>query len=213
MLPAPKWKLVVDVGTGAGNDATNVSKSTGQDSRIVDVMPLIDEHMPADSKAAAAPYLPGFTSLKLLLGKPNKSENENELLKSLLDSYSSYIAAGRAKNDIALMLARDYMFLSQQQSFQQKRQPQVQPQLDTSTINGSSTTPFNMPHAPTGNNCVPSHAAMQVSLQAPVYQQLAPAPIAPPLMSPHQAFAVASHPSSHLGHFPTHVASTQGGLS
>jgi len=53
-------------------------------------------------------------SLRLLLLRSNKSAEEEEVVKTMLDSYSSYSNGGRAKADIATMLARDFMFLRQQ---------------------------------------------------------------------------------------------------
>jgi hypothetical protein len=44
--------------------------------------------------------------------------DEDELTRTILDSFSSYTAGGRARADIAVMLARDYMFLGQQQQQQ-----------------------------------------------------------------------------------------------
>mmetsp|Transcript_22114 Transcript_22114/g.30771 ORF Transcript_22114/g.30771 Transcript_22114/m.30771 type:complete len:810 (+) Transcript_22114:87-2516(+) len=170
MLPAPKWKLVVDVGTGMSQDETPEPTGTTSpqaDNRVTEIISLMDEHMPTDSKSQAAPYLPGFTSLKLLLAKSSKNQVENDMLKSLLDSYSSYISTGRHENDIALMLARDYMFLSQQQSLQQKQQPLL-PRSDAPAVNDANSTPFMVPqpaqaaHAP---------ATQQVPIQPMQMQQ------------------------------------------
>jgi hypothetical protein len=54
-------------------------------------------------------------SLRLLLLRSSHTVEEEELSRTILDSFSSYSAGGRERSDIAVMLARDYMFLSQQQ--------------------------------------------------------------------------------------------------
>ena len=57
-------------------------------------------------------------SLRLLLLRPTRSPEEADLARTMLDSYSSYSQGGRARADIGVMLARDYMFLSQQKTQQ-----------------------------------------------------------------------------------------------
>ena len=149
LLPSPKWKLVVDIGepeetpvnsatastaaaetnTGISDDAdvfgsTAVPTDTGgKDHRIDDVVSLLGEFMPSDPSSNMAPYLSGFMSLRLLFLRPSRTPEEEELARTMLDSYSSYSAGGRARSDIAVMLARDFMFLSQQS---QPAQPQFQ---------------------------------------------------------------------------------------
>ncbi|KAK1735930.1 hypothetical protein QTG54_013377 [Skeletonema marinoi] len=51
----------------------------------------------------------------------NRGGQEQDLVNTMLSSYSSYKAGGRTPADIALMLARDFMFLSQQQQQQQQQ--------------------------------------------------------------------------------------------
>jgi hypothetical protein len=146
LTPAPKWKLVVDIGD---EDVTSVSCSAGvttsiatapieqsrevpiamavtsgaaaggRDTRIDAVVSLLGEFMPSDPSSPVAPYVSGFMSLRLLLLRPSRTMEEEELTRTILDSFSSYTAGGRARADIAVMLARDYMFLGQQQQQQQ----------------------------------------------------------------------------------------------
>jgi len=97
---------------------------TAKDSRIDEVVSLLGEYMPSDPSSPLSSCLPGFMSLRLMLLRPSKTAEEEELMRTMLDSYSSYTAGGRAKADIALMLARDYMFLTQQQAQQQQQQQQ-----------------------------------------------------------------------------------------
>jgi hypothetical protein len=93
----------------------------GRDTRIDEVVSLLGEFMPSDPSSPVAPYVSGFMSLRLLLLRPSRTVEEDELTRTILDSFSSYTAGGRARGDIAVMLARDYMFLGQQQ---QQQQPQ-----------------------------------------------------------------------------------------
>jgi hypothetical protein len=146
LTPAPKWKLVVDIGE---EDVTSISCSAdvttsiatapieqsrevpdmpiatavtsallaagGRDTRIDEVVSLLGEYMPSDPSSPVAPYVSGFMSLRLLLLRPSRTMEEDELTRTILDSFSSYTAGGRMRGDIAVMLARDYMFLGQQQ--------------------------------------------------------------------------------------------------
>lgn len=92
--------------------------SNGRDTRIDEVVSLLGEFMPSDPNSPMAPYVSGFMSLRLLLLRPLRAAEDEELTRTILDSFSSYTAGGRARADIAVMLARDYMFLGQQQQQQ-----------------------------------------------------------------------------------------------
>ena len=63
-------------------------------------------------------------SLRLMLLKPSPTNEEIEKRGILLSSFASYLSSGRSKIDIAVMIARDYMFLMQQS--QQKPSPRMQ---------------------------------------------------------------------------------------
>lgn len=63
-------------------------------------------------------------SLRLLLLRPSRSPDEEERVRTMLDSFSSYSQGGRARADIGVMLARDYMFLCQAKNQQQQQQQQ-----------------------------------------------------------------------------------------
>lgn len=134
LLPSPKWKLVVDVGKQQEQppqqqvantqeqhqqQQQDVSSATapGEDPAALssEVISIFGEHMPSDPSSPAFAYLQGFMSLRLLLLRQNRGAQEQDLVNTMLSSYSSYKAGGRTPADIALMLARDFMFLSQQQ--------------------------------------------------------------------------------------------------
>lgn len=92
-----------------------------RDSRIDNVIALLGEFMPSDPSSPIASYLPGFMSLRLMLLRPSRAAQEEDVVRTMLGSYSSYSAGGRTKSDIAVMLARDYMFLVQQQTTPQQQ--------------------------------------------------------------------------------------------
>lgn len=145
LLPSPKWKLVVDIGeddplleadspiaesvgmsnmqqTGLDLSDSNsiheklVPASLGKDHRVDEIVSLLGELMPSDPSSPLAPYLSGFMSLRLLLLRTSRTPEEEDHARTMLDSYSSYSQGGRPRADIAVMLARDFMFLSQQKS-------------------------------------------------------------------------------------------------
>ncbi|KAL7471052.1 hypothetical protein ACHAXS_011328 [Conticribra weissflogii] len=158
LMPSPKWKLVVDVGHVAAqvpgqmagqqqqhqqmqnsahgsqggqthdNSMTNSSNSSDPASLVSEVISIFGEHMPSDPSTPAFAYLQGFMSLRLLLLRPTRSPQEQDIVNTILSSYSSYKAGGRTRPDMALMLARDFMFLNQQNQPQQLSPMQMQQQ-------------------------------------------------------------------------------------
>lgn len=109
----------IAVSSGSPVSNTNTNKPQGnvdaRDSRVDQLVQLLGEQMPHDPNSPNASYLQHFMSLRLMLLKPTRTPEENEVEGILLSSYSSYKASGRASNDIAVMIARDFMFLRQQQ--------------------------------------------------------------------------------------------------
>ena len=116
-MPTPKWRLVVDVGvppladTGSCVVHANFTGQAGNCSE--ELLLLIRTYMPADKNAPSAQFLPGFTSLRLLLEMPERTPREEELTHTLTESFASYCRSGRAPSDVACMVARDYMVLTQ----------------------------------------------------------------------------------------------------
>jgi hypothetical protein len=98
---------------------------TGKDPRVDTVVSLLGEFMPSSPQSPLAPYVPGFMSLRLLLLRQARSPEDEDLVRTMLDSFSSYATGGRQRQDIALMLARDFMFVSQQlqMTLQQQQNP------------------------------------------------------------------------------------------
>jgi hypothetical protein len=78
-----------------------------------ELLVLVQKCMPADKKSPFASFLPGFTSLRLLLIQQTRSHREEELLKSILAAYATYKKSPqRSETDIAVSTARDFMLLS-----------------------------------------------------------------------------------------------------
>jgi hypothetical protein len=122
-MPTPKWKLVVDVGAVLSKPANKKPA----DRRISELLKLMTEFVPTHKNSPYAPYLPGFTSLPLLLVKQSRTQQEFVLLTTILDSYSSYLTSGRSNSETAWMIARDYMLETNSFSQPQQLQPPQQP--------------------------------------------------------------------------------------
>lgn len=134
LSPCPRWKLVIELGEEIrqepevdNNAMERISESRdyqgdeiapkdSKDSRIHDVVSLLGEYMPSDPSSPLASYIPGFMAMRLMMLKPSWTEIEKELVHTLVASYSSYLATGRSKGEVAVLLARDCMFLVQQQN-------------------------------------------------------------------------------------------------
>ncbi|KAL3903060.1 MAG: hypothetical protein SGILL_010592, partial [Bacillariaceae sp.] len=157
LLPTPKWKLVVDV----GSSPPKPDDAKASDKRIQELLKLLAEHIPTHRNSPYSPYLPGFTSLRLMLLKRNRTTEDDDLLSTMLESYSSYLSSGREPSEIAWMMARDYMLLTQpanqagssmpqsiqsiqqqqvlqQQLAQQQLQQVLQPQMQMGQMNGAA---------------------------------------------------------------------------
>lgn len=151
--PEPQPQQIASTGNGTQADPNGVDKGSevgnpaGRDPRIDDVVSLLGELMPSDPNSPLSPYLSGFMSLRLLLLRSSRSPEEEDRARTMLDSYTSYSQGGRSKADIGVMLARDYMFLAQNNtnnSIQQHQQPPMQAnffnvgQGSSATLSGNS---------------------------------------------------------------------------
>jgi hypothetical protein len=141
-MPTPKWKLVVDVGSTPPSKA---DEAKPVDKRSSEVLKLLADHTPTHRNSPYSPYLPGFTSLRLLLLKRAKTKEDEDTISTMLESYSSYLSSGKSNSETAWMIARDYMLLTQpasqqgnvvmpqtQASIQQQQQHQHQQALQQS---------------------------------------------------------------------------------
>ena len=167
LMPSPKWKLVVDVGSQAPpavqptqNNAQQQQQQQGMENQqqnngstdpavlTSEVISIFGEHMPSDQSNPAWQYLQGFMSLRLLLLRPSRSEQEQDIVNTILSSYSSYKAGGRSRPDIALMLARDFLFLQQISQSQQQQQPFMQQMQQQPNNNGQHQFMQQQQHQP-----------------------------------------------------------------
>lgn len=133
--PAPRWKLVVDVGPAKGvNAGKNCPSSLHQppamqkavaappspsssnpledvkNKKINDLIFLLGEQIPLDMDSALGQQIHGIMSLRLILLRPSRTPEEEALVTTILVLYESYLQAGRPSQDIACMLARDFCF-------------------------------------------------------------------------------------------------------
>jgi len=129
LVPSPKWKLVVDIGTKSlqpqpattstdtnANANTNITqgKEAAGGNELEKLIALLGEYMPLDPSSPIITHLSGFMSCRLMLLKSMRTPQEEEITRTLLSSYSAYLSSGRANSDIAMMIARDFTFLKQQ---------------------------------------------------------------------------------------------------
>lgn len=145
----------------ATSTSSAVEAYQGRDRRIEEVVALLGKYMPSDPLSPLAPYVSGFMSLRLLLLRLSRAAEEEEFVRTMMDSYSSYASGGRDESDIAVMLARDFLFLSQQQhassyfgAGQNFVQPAVQASADANSFSsglslfGLPSTRFSLENSP-----------------------------------------------------------------
>ena len=99
--------------TAAAGAVPASNSNSDNDARVAEIVTLLGDHMPSDPSSPHSSYISGFMSLRLLLLRSSRSPDEDEIIQTLLSSYSSYASSGRTQPDIALMLARDFLFLKQ----------------------------------------------------------------------------------------------------
>lgn len=131
LIPSPKWKLVVDIGSKSTqnqaiattssqeahrneNGNTEQGKETSEGNQLQKLIGILGEHMPLDPSSPNINNLSGYMSCRLMLLKPMRTPQEAEIASTLLNSYTAYLSSGRPESDIAMMIARDFIFLKQQ---------------------------------------------------------------------------------------------------
>jgi len=145
LMPTPKWKLVVDVSIAKAKDPTKSltlqqSASTTEaesdnetantsDTVIDSIIRLLGNEMPSNPGCAITAQVQNLMYLRLLLLRTRRSNQEDEIVNTIIGSYSSYSKSGRSNRDISVMLAQDFMFLTQsQQSVSRSTQQFTPPQ-------------------------------------------------------------------------------------
>lgn len=158
-VPTPKWKLVVDIGmkskdenqsnsTEITNSGPMVAHASMQQNRAVsngtahpdprlinEVITLLGDIMPQDQNSPLHTHVSSIMALRLMLLKRNPTPAELECQTTLLSSYQSYKSSGRAKSEIAIMVARDYAFLRQLQPNEPSNPPLAsRPSMDQMSV-------------------------------------------------------------------------------
>lgn len=137
LLPTPKWKLVIDLGSpsmttvpngtgtikpllatsgsvGATFSSAAATESPSVGVQISDIVNLLAEEMSSNVMSNISTlHCHDMISLRLLLLKSKKTTSESELVETIIGSYISYVASGRARKEIAVMISRDYAFMTQ----------------------------------------------------------------------------------------------------
>ena len=131
----------VNANSNSTSKTLQVANGTGRDSRSDELVALLGEQMPHDPNSPQSSYLQHFMSLRLMMLKPSRSPEETEMEGILLSSYSSYKSSGRQQRDIAVMIARDYMFLKQQHQQMPPPAQHQSPQLTGLGLNPSFYQP------------------------------------------------------------------------
>jgi hypothetical protein len=109
MVPSPQWKLVVDIGIPEAQHGVPGLSTFEEKQKFLVIM---EQHMPVDKTASFAEYLPGFTSVVLLLTERIHSAREEELLKIAYKCFTLHKESGMSDRDAAWMTARDFMTTS-----------------------------------------------------------------------------------------------------
>ena len=98
-----------------------------KDDQIKDLILLLGENIPSDHTSLLGQQLHSIMTLRLILLRSDRSAEEHQLVDTILVLFESYLAAGRARSDIAIMVARDFSFhLQHQQQMSWMTQPQPQ---------------------------------------------------------------------------------------
>jgi len=142
LLPTPRWKLVIDMGSPSSqvsSDPTSIkplmansmnhmpstsmrpTSSTSSrarpavDPRVSQLVNLLVDQMSSSAFSSNHHHGHEMISLRLLLLKSNRTTEEEDLVQTILASYSSYMLSGRPLHDIAAMIVRDYSFMTKSQ--------------------------------------------------------------------------------------------------
>lgn len=134
LMPAPKWKLVVDIGAVTAPVANRATAARADASPAIqqgpysrtghiefdNLLSTVEEFMPAASGSHMSAYTPGFSSLRLLLLKQSKIQSDLEMLNCLVQSFKSYCKSGRARSEVIVLVVRDFLAMSNKATSQQQ---------------------------------------------------------------------------------------------
>ena len=98
------------------NMQTHHVAPTGSNSeaQIKNLISLLGENMPSDSTHPLGQQLNDLMSLRLVLLRPNRTPEEQQLVDTILVLFESYVAAGRSRQEIVVLVCRDFMFHNEQ---------------------------------------------------------------------------------------------------
>lgn len=145
LLPTPKWKLIIDMssvshGFSKSSDPAKssfplvsssknisdvvdprTSNTVKNNSVLSEIINLLGEELTSNMSVASS-EVHNLTGLRLFLLKASRTSQEKDVANTLFGSYSSYARCGRSNSEIAAMLCRDFVFLTQEQQVQMKPQ-------------------------------------------------------------------------------------------
>ena len=87
---------------------------SSSEAQIRNLISLLGENMPSDATHPLGQQLNDLMSLRLVLLRPNRTPEEQQLVDTILVLFESYIAAGRSRQEIAVLVCRDFMFHNEQ---------------------------------------------------------------------------------------------------
>lgn len=90
------------------------SEAQKKDAQIKNLISLLGENMPSDFSSPLGQQLNDLMSLRLVLLRQNRTQEEQALVDTILMLFESYLTAGRSRQDIALLVCRDFMFHNDQ---------------------------------------------------------------------------------------------------
>ena len=157
----------------AVNDATDNNKR----NQINGLVALLQENMPSDaSSSPLGNQLNSLMSLRMLLLRSNGPlvSEEEHLIETILVLYESYIAAGRTRSDIALLVTRDFDFHLQHQARMVMMNQQHQQSLPTAAMTqpgqAQMFSSFNANNPQPGLLGGPQMTTLQPTLQNVIHQ-------------------------------------------
>eukprot|EP00581_Thalassiosira_minuscula_P004956 CAMPEP_0183742376 /NCGR_PEP_ID=MMETSP0737-20130205/64590_1 /TAXON_ID=385413 /ORGANISM="Thalassiosira miniscula, Strain CCMP1093" /LENGTH=1103 /DNA_ID=CAMNT_0025977957 /DNA_START=214 /DNA_END=3525 /DNA_ORIENTATION=- len=110
--------------TQSSQNFSNNVIDTNKNSQIVNLVSLLQENMPSDHSSPLGKQLNSIMSLRMILLRSNRTSEEEQLVETILVLFESYVAAGRSRLDIALLVTRDYDFHIQHQQRMAMMNPQ-----------------------------------------------------------------------------------------
>jgi len=126
--PSPKWKLIVEIGEckpiTTPTDSVEVSKSNDceKQSPHEEIISILGEQISFNPNC---PTVDGILSLRILLLRSKRTHQEDEVVNTISASYLSYLRSGRSKDDVAKLLARDFLFLQQYYAYELNAIPSI----------------------------------------------------------------------------------------